>query len=130
MLGVVMENSGSELYREVADKYPKRQVAIGVRRNPALSIYHRISSNPLVKLFQLALKMYTFPLTIVAAIVVPAVMHEYFYILYYFVVLFLLILLEDQVLRHVVVKETLRNPSLFDYFYEKGVINVHFFVTR
>jgi hypothetical protein len=112
------------LYEIVVDKYRKGQVSIDVNKGSALIVYARYSRNPLIKLFNYAIRVYSFPLTIVGVIFASVFLDCYLYILYYLIGLFGLIALEDYLSRAATIHSAMYNRNAFTELCRRGVISV------
>jgi len=112
------------LFEIVVDKYRKGQISIDVNRGSALTVYARLSRNPLIKLFNYAIRVYSYPLTIIGVIFASVFLDCYLYILYYLVGLFGLIALEDYLSRTSTIHSAMYNRNVFTELCRRGVISV------
>jgi hypothetical protein len=114
----------STLHRIVVDKYRKGEISIDVNRSSALLHYARVSRNPLVKLFHFAIRIYSFPLTVIGVIFTSVFVDHYLYILYYLVGLFAFITLEDYLSQASTINSALENQNVFVNLHRRGVIHI------
>jgi hypothetical protein len=120
----MIDEDKSTLHRIVVDKYRKGTISIGVNSSSALLHYARVSQNPLVKLFHFAIRVYSFPLTVVGVIFASVFVDHYLYILYYLIGLFGLITFEDHLSKVTTINSALTNHNVFSNLQRRGVIYV------
>ncbi|MBN2515353.1 MAG: hypothetical protein JXC33_04900 [Deltaproteobacteria bacterium] len=118
----MIDEERSALHRIVVDKYRKGELSIDVNRSTALLHYARVSPNPLVKLFHFAIRIYSFPLTVVGVIFASIFADHYIYILYYLVGLFGFITFEDYLSKVSTINSALENQNVFVNLHRRGVI--------
>lgn len=120
----MIDEDRSTLHRIVVDKYRKGEISIDVNRSTALNHYARVSQNPLVKLFHFAIRIYSFPLTVVGVIFASVFVDHYLYILYYLIGLFGLITFEDYLSKVTTIHSVLTNQNVFTNLQRRGVIYI------
>lgn len=120
----MIEEERSALHRIVVDKYKNGEISIDVNRSTALHHYARVSRNPLVKLFHFAIRIYSFPLTVVGVIFASIFVDYYLGILYYIVGLFGLITFEDYLSKVSTINSALENQNVFVNLHRRGVIRI------
>jgi hypothetical protein len=120
----MIDEERSALHRIVVDKYRKGEISIDVNRSSALLHYARVSRNPLVKLFHFAIRIYSFPLTVIGVIFTSVFVDHYLYILYYLVGLFAFITLEDYLSQASTINSALENQNVFVNLHRRGVIHI------
>jgi len=120
----MIDEDKSTLHRIVVDKYKKGEISIDVNRSSALLHYARVSPNPLVKLFHFAIRVYSFPLTVVGVIFASVFVDHYLYILYYLIGLFGLITFEDYLSKVSTINSVLTNQNIFTNLQRRGVIYI------
>jgi hypothetical protein len=118
----MIDEEKSALHRIVVDKYRKGEISIDVNRSTALNHYARVSQNPLVKLFHFAIRIYSFPLTVVGVIFTSIFVDHYIYILYYLIGLFGFISFEDYLSKVSTINSALANQNVFVNLHRRGVI--------
>ena len=120
----MVDEEGATLHRIVVDKYRKGEISIGVNSSSALLHYARVSRNPLVKLFHFAIRVYSFPLTVIGVIFASVFVEHYLYILYYLIGLFGLITFEDYLSKATTIDSALINHNVFNNLHRRGVIYI------
>jgi len=120
----MVDEEGATLHRIVVDKYRKGEISIGVNSSSALLHYARVSRNPLVKLFHFAIRVYSFPLTVIGVIFASVFVEHYLYILYYLIGLFGLITFEDYLSKATTINSALINQNVFINLHRRGVIYI------
>lgn len=118
----MIDEEKSALHKIVVDKYRKGEISIDVNRSTALNHYARVSQNPLVKLFHFAIRIYSFPLTVVGVIFTSIFVDHYIYILYYLIGLFGFISFEDYLSKVSTINSALANQNVFVNLHRRGVI--------
>lgn len=118
----------SSLYDIVVDKHKRGEVQIEVNKAYSLVTYSQFSKNPLVKLFHLFVKIYSYPFVIVGVIIaslfLPGFKERYYFILVYLIGLFLFIYMESYVQEKVAISSALRHKEIFDALNRRGVIKI------
>ncbi|MCK9274902.1 MAG: hypothetical protein M0P57_07420 [Syntrophales bacterium] len=112
------------LHDVVVEKYRRGQVMIRFNRGCLLTNYSRISNNPLIKLFHLVVWLYSFPLTIAAALIYFLYFRQFTGLIYYAIGLIILLSLERYVSQKVTIRKALSNRNSFAYLLKKGIITV------
>lgn len=112
------------LHARVVKNYEGGQISIDVDPGLSLRAYSKLSANPLIKIFRLFILIYSFPLTIVAAIVTSIVTRHYWYSVYYLITLFALIAAETYVSQKVTLKYALKSDDAFLKLHRMGVIKI------
>ena len=111
-------------HEEIVERYENDEIEIRVHRNSARFIYAGVADSLMIKVFHFLIQVYSFPLIILAGIVVPIIMAKYIYILYYFIGLGVLIWLESLMMILVVTNAVLENSELFWDLLERQVIRI------
>ncbi|MCX5851632.1 MAG: hypothetical protein NT072_06210 [Deltaproteobacteria bacterium] len=118
----------SSLYDIVVEKYKRGEVKIEVNKAYSLVTYSQFSKNPLVKLFHLFVKIYTYPFVIVGVIIaslfLPRFEDRYYFILGYLIGLFFFIYLESYLQEKVAISGALNDREVFDELNRRGVIKI------
>ena len=121
-------NTQSSLYDIVVDKYRRGEVRIEVNKAYSLVTYSQFSKNPLVKLFHLFVRIYSYPFVIVGVIIaslfLPGFEERYYFILGYLVGLFVFIYMESYVQERVAISSALRDRTTFDELNRRSVIKI------
>jgi len=118
----MIDEERDNLHRLVVEKYMRGQVAIDVNTSSALLVYSMVSRNPLIKLFHFVIRVYSFPLTIVAVIFASVFVERYVYVLCYVVGLFGLVGAETYLSKIATVTSVLENQRVFSSLQRRGVI--------
>ena len=113
------------LHDIVVEKYNKGQVLIRFNRSCLLTNYAKISRNPLIKLFHVAVWLCTFPLTIIIFASYFLYFRQFVYLACYVGGVVVLLALEHYVSQRVTIGRALRNREAFSFLLKKGVITVH-----
>ncbi len=112
------------LHRMVVERYKMGEISIDVNKNSALILYATVSRNPLIKMFNFLVRVYSFPLTIIGVIFASVFIDRYLYILYYVIGLFAIITLEEHLSRVTTIQSALKNQNTFSHLYRQGVIYI------
>ncbi|HEU19837.1 MAG TPA: hypothetical protein ENO00_10780 [Deltaproteobacteria bacterium] len=112
------------LHRTVVERYKTGEISIDVNKSSALMLYARVSRNPLIKMFNLFVRVYSYPLTIIGVIFASVFIDRYLYILFYVIGLFGTITLEEHLSRVATIHSALENQNIFSHLQRHGVIYV------
>lgn len=112
------------LHRTIVERYKTGEISIDVNKNSALMLYAKVSHNPFIKLFNLLVRVYSFPLTIIGVIFTSVFIDQYLYILLYVIGLFAIITLEEHLSRVTTIQSALENQNIFSHLQRQGVIYV------
>lgn len=111
-------------YRKVVERYKAGEISIDVNKSSALVLYAKISRNPLVKIFNVIARIYSFPLTIIGVIFASVFVDRYLYILLYVIGLVAMITFEEHLSRVTTVRSALENQLVFSHLHRQGVIHI------
>ena len=120
----MIDDDRATLHKIVVEKYKNGQISIGVNSSSSLLLYSKISHNPLIKVFNLLVRIYSFPLTIVGVIFTSIFVDSYLYILSYVIGLFVLIAAEDYLSEVTTINSALENQNIFANLQRRGVIYI------
>ncbi|GEM_PF-1157016 len=112
------------LHSRIVENYRSGRLTILINRSAAILVYSKLSRNPLVKLFQLVVSIFTAPPFILCAIVTFVFFEKYLFVLYYFIVFFLLLLAERFLVERIVTDGAIRDRETCDFLLRKGVISI------
>ncbi|OPX37809.1 MAG: hypothetical protein B1H13_12250 [Desulfobacteraceae bacterium 4484_190.3] len=121
---MVTDEDRATLHKIVVEKYRRGQISIDVNRSSSLLLYPRISQNPLVKIFNFIVRVYSFPLTIIGVIFASVFTDNYLFVLCYIIGLFCLISAEDYLSEVTTINSVLTNQKVFSNLQRRGVIYV------
>lgn len=120
----MIDVSRSLLHRTVVERYKTGEISIDVNTNSALILYAKVSRNPLIKMFNFLVRVYSFPLTIIGVIFTSVFIDRYLYILFYVIGLFAIITLEEHLSRVTTIQSALENQNIFSHLQRQGVIYI------
>ncbi len=120
----MIDDDRATLHKIVVEKYKNGQISIGVNRSSSLLLYSKVSHNPLIKIFNFLIRIYSFPLTIVGVIFSSVFVDSYMYILFYVIGLFVLIAAEDYLSEATTINSALTNQNIFSNLQRRGVIYI------
>jgi hypothetical protein len=121
---MVTDDDRATLHKIVVEKYRRGQVSIGVNRSSSLLLYPGISENPMVKMFNFIVRVYSFPLTIIGVIFGSVFTDNYLFVLCYIIGLFCLIYAEDYLSEVTTINSVLANQKVFSNLQRRGVIYI------
>ena len=120
----MIDDDRATLHKIVVEKYKNGQISIGVNRSSSLLLYSKVSHNPLIKIFNFLIRIYSFPLSIVGVIFSSVFVDSYMYILFYVIGLFVLIAAEDYLSEATTINSALTNQNIFSNLQRRGVIYI------
>ena len=120
----MIDDDRATLHKIVVEKYKNGQISIGVNRSSSLLLYSKVSHNPLIKIFNFLIRIYSFPLTIVGVIFSSVFVDSYMYILFYVIGLFVLIAAEGYLSEATTINSALTNQNIFSNLQRRGVIYI------
>lgn len=112
------------LHSRIVENYRSGRLKILINRSAAILVYSKLTRNPLVKLFQLVVSVFTAPPFILCAVVTFVFFEKYLFILYYFIVFSLLLLAERFLVERIVRNGAIRDRETCDFLLRKGVISI------
>jgi hypothetical protein len=118
------ESKNSILHSRIVENYRSGRLQILINRSAAILVYAKLTRNPLVKLFQLAVSIFTAPPFILCAVVTFVFFEKYLFILYYVLFFSLLLLMERFLVDRIIRNGTIRDRETCDYLLRKGVISI------
>jgi energy-converting hydrogenase Eha subunit C len=120
----MIDSDANVMHRKVVERCGSGEISIDVNKSSALVLYAKISRNPFVKIFNVVVRIYSFPLTIIGVIFASVFINRYLYLLLYVIGLVAIITFEAYLAQAVTVCSALANPLVFSRLYRRGVIHI------
>jgi hypothetical protein len=110
-------------HEEIVDRYERNEIEILANKSAARLVYPGLLKGAtLARAFHILSTVYSFPLTILAGIVVPIIFGKYIYIRYYLLGFGLITWFEGKLMVTTVTNAVLENPEIYRYLFIRKII--------
>lgn len=118
------EDRNRILHSRIVENYHSGRLQILINRSAAVLVYQKLTRNPLVKLFHLAVSILTSPPFILCATVTFVFFEKYLFAVVYLLSFPVLLFTERLLLERIIRNAAIRDGNTCDYLLRKGIISL------